>query len=105
MSWRPSNRIDIQALRCVPLHVSICYSSKINILCPILHRDHDKTEGNQTTFRMQDSKPNKKQTTTEENHLHLTLRFVHTKPQSNHQAQLNLNDILATFVHTFTVDR
>lgn len=71
----------------------------------ILRRDHDKTECNQTSFKMKYSKPNKKQTTTEENHLHLTLRLIHTKPKSNHQAQLNLNDILATFVHTFTVDR
>ena len=70
----------------------------------ILHSDHEKTEGNQTSFKMQDSKPKKKQTTTEEDHLHLTLRLVHTKPKSNHQTRLDLNDILAPFVHTFTID-
>jgi hypothetical protein len=71
----------------------------------MLRKDHDRTEGNRTSLKMQDSKPNKKQTTTEEDHLHLTLRLVHTKPKSNHQTQLNLNDVLPIFVHTFTVDR
>ena len=52
----------------------------------ILRRDHDKTEGNHASLKMQDSKPNKKHTTTEEDHLHLTL------PPRPHQTKIQPPD-------------